>query len=144
MLAREVPGAADVLSFVVAAPPPARRRAVLAAAGRAVRALHDAGFEHPDIHLKNLLVAPDGRVLVVDLDGVRRHAELPRATRLAGLFRFDRFAAKQAARGLAVSRTDRLRVLKAYAGRDWPAKDELRSLASKLGAHIRRHEAVRG
>jgi len=144
LLARELTGAVDALTLLAASPPPARRRAILEAAGRAIRALHDAGFEHPDLHLKNLLVATDGRVLLVDLDGARRHAELPRQKRLAGLYRFDRYAAKQAAAGLPVSRTDRLRVLKAYAGRDWPTADELRVLARELAAHIHRHEAVRG
>jgi hypothetical protein len=144
LLARELPGAVDAMTLLSASPPPARRRAVLEAAGRAIRALHDAGFEHPDLHLKNLLVAADGRVLVVDLDGARRHEELPRPARLAGVFRFDRYAAKQAARGLPVSRADRLRALKAYAGRDWPRRDELREIARKLSSHIRRHEAVRG
>jgi hypothetical protein len=143
LIAREIPDAVDALRFLVDGPTPARRRAVLAAAGRAMRALHDAGFDHPDLHLKNLLVVPDGRVLVLDLDGVRRTTPLPRERRLAGLFRFDRFAAKQAAAGAAVSRADRMRVLRAYAGDDWPRRDELRDLARKLARHVARHEAAR-
>ena len=33
-----------------------------------------------------------GRVLVIDLDRVRRRGAMTRARRLAGLFRFDRYA----------------------------------------------------
>jgi hypothetical protein len=139
LLAREVAGACDVLHFLDAEPPAARRREVLAAAGRAMRALHDAGFEHPDLHFKNLLLTPDGTVLVLDLDRAQRHRSLARARRLAGLFRFDRFAAKQAAAGRRVSRADRLRVLRAYAGADWPERGELRALAARLASHVARH-----
>jgi hypothetical protein len=143
LFAREIPGASDVLTVLCARPKPARRRAVLESAGRAIRALFDAGFDHPDLHMKNLLVAPDGTVLVLDFDGVRRRAELPRARREAALFRFDRYAAKQAAAGLPVSRVDRMRVLKACAGRDWPKREELREIAGRLARHVARHEAVR-
>src|SRR5438046_10124699 len=118
LLCREIVGADDVLTALAKSPPPRARRALLAAAGRAMRALHDAGFEHPDLHFKNLLATPDGRVLVLDLDGVKRRPRLSRDDRRAGLFRFDRYAAKQAAAGKNVSRADRMRVLKTYAGDD--------------------------
>ncbi len=143
LLAREVESSADLLTLLGRDPPPTSRRAILEAAGRAMRSLHDAGFEHPDLHLKNLLAVPGGEVLVIDLDGVRRHDSLSREQRLAGLWRFDRYAAKQAAAGLCVSRTDRMRVLRAYAGRDWPGRAELRDLARRLARHVARHESVR-
>ncbi|MGH7212086.1 MAG: lipopolysaccharide kinase InaA family protein, partial [Acetobacteraceae bacterium] len=43
-------------------------------AKEAVRALHDAGIEHADLNLKNILIAADAggaqvRALVIDLDG---------------------------------------------------------------------------
>lgn len=142
LLLRELPGARDLLD-VLGDAPPARRRVVLAAAGRAMRALHDAGFDHPDLHLKNLLLGGDGSVRVLDLDRVRRRDALARERRLAGLFRFDRFAAKQAAAGARVSRTDRLRVLRGYAGADWPPRDEVRALAARLRREIARHAAAR-
>jgi len=143
LLAREVGGARDVLAFLVGNPLATERRAVLEACGHAVRALHDAGFSHPDLHLKNLLLGPGGRVLVLDLDRVRRPGALSRRRRLAGLFRFDRYAAKSARRGAPVSRADRMRVLRAYAGADWPGRAELRELAGRLARHIGRHDALR-
>ena len=78
-----------------------------------------------------------------DLDGVRGRGALARERRIAGLFRFDRYAAKQAAAGHPVTRTDRLRVLRAYAAADWPARADLRALAGRLRAHIDRHVPVR-
>lgn len=48
--------------------------AAMEAAGRLVRLLHERGVDHPDLNLKNILVAPgpDGpRALVIDLDRAR-------------------------------------------------------------------------
>ena len=42
-------------------------------------------------------------------------------------------------KGSPVTRTDRLRVLRAYAGDDWPERAELRELARSLARHIARH-----
>ncbi|MEZ4218887.1 MAG: lipopolysaccharide kinase InaA family protein [Myxococcota bacterium] len=82
-----------------AAPPAPQLRAatpdevarVAAAAGTAVRAFHDAGGRHADLHLGNLLVDADGaRAWVVDLDrAVAGAAPSParRARELARLLR---------------------------------------------------------
>jgi 3-deoxy-D-manno-octulosonic acid kinase len=142
ILLREVPGGRDLLETLAAGTPPARRQTLLFSAGRAMRALHDAGFHHPDLHLKNLLVTPADAVLVLDLDRAQRVPAVRRERRIADLFRFDRYAAKQAAAGHAVTRTDRLRVLRAYAGGDWPARAEVRELAQRLRRHIARHGAA--
>ena len=51
LVTREVPGAVDLLAFLESGPPATDRRVALRTAGRAMRALHDAGFSHPDLHL---------------------------------------------------------------------------------------------
>ncbi len=59
LVTRLVAGARDLGALLedgLAASPPRRRRAVLEAAGRAVRALHDAGIAHADLNVKNLLI----------------------------------------------------------------------------------------
>ena len=132
-----------MLAFLECAPAPSSRRATLRTAGRSIRRLHDAGVDHPDLHLANLLRLDDDRVLVLDLDAATWEEELPRERRLAGLFRLDRHAEKQRARGAAVSRTDRLRLLRAYAGSDWPDRSEVRRLAVELERHVRRHRRSR-
>lgn len=147
LLLRELPGARDLLDVLRSPLAAARRRAVLRAAGRAIRALHDAGFDHPDLHMKNLLLdgaAGDANgdtptVRVLDLDRTTRVERLSRERRLAGLFRFDRYAAKQVAAGAPISRADRIRVFFAYAGPDWPAREERRAIARRLRRHIGRH-----
>lgn len=143
LVLRELPRSRDLLDALTGRIHPEARRILLAAAGRSIRALHDAGFDHPDLHLRNLLLDAGGEVRVLDLDRVRRRREMSRERRLAGLFRFDRYAAKQAAAGAKVTRTDRLRVLRAYAGDDWPGRDELRALAARLRREIAQHAAAR-
>jgi 3-deoxy-D-manno-octulosonic acid kinase len=80
------------------------RGAAMGAAGRLVRLLHDRGVDHPDLNLKNILVAAprdaDGagrepRALILDLDRVRLgDGPVPGRGRGAMLARFWRSAAK--------------------------------------------------
>lgn len=71
LVTREVEGAHDLASALRACPEgPARWRA-LRAAGAAVRRLHDAGVDHVDLNLKNVLLDPHGQALVIDLDRCR-------------------------------------------------------------------------
>jgi tRNA A-37 threonylcarbamoyl transferase component Bud32 len=91
---------------------PARRRGLLGAAARFLRALHDAGIEHPDLHEDNLLVTdPDSaapRLHIIDLHRLRVGRRLTRRARVRNLglvgraFRF------------RMSCADRLRCYRAY------------------------------
>ena len=47
--------------------------ALLRRVARACRALHDAGFLHGDLGNQNVMLAPDGRTLFVDLNRARLH-----------------------------------------------------------------------
>ena len=61
------------------------------AALEAVRALHDAGIEHPDLNLGNLLFDPEGAVWILDLDRSRVHGEgLDDDARIDGIRRVER------------------------------------------------------
>jgi len=106
----------------------AKRRAIIQAA-RQVRGLHQAGIEHADLHLKNLLVhpGPDGkvRVAIIDFDGARQRPPETHAFRLRNLMRLARSARKvRAARQLLTVR-DRLRFLREYL-RGEPEADSIR------------------
>ncbi len=76
----------------------ATRRRAASAAGSAVRALHDAGGRHPDLHIGNLLFRDRGgrvEALVVDLDRARVAAPLGAGGRMAELMRLHRSLVKR-------------------------------------------------
>jgi 3-deoxy-D-manno-octulosonic acid kinase len=73
--------------------------ALLRRVGEAVRRLHDAGVEHPDLQVRNVLVRPERKdcVLVIDLDRSRFHSRtaLSPRRRAANLARLVRSAVKE-------------------------------------------------
>lgn len=130
LLLREETGAQDLLAWSrgTGGPAHADPAATLTRAGAAVRALHDAGVRHPDLHAKNLLVTVEGAVLVLDLDrATRASTPLPDAARVENLARFERFLAKQRLVGAELPRWDPTAFYAGYgrgeaAGSDWMAR----------------------
>jgi tRNA A-37 threonylcarbamoyl transferase component Bud32 len=96
-----------------AALPAAARRDALHRLGRFLRRLHDAETSHRDLKAPNVVAVPSSRgpaFAVVDLEGARVHRRpVPWQRRARDLARLD--ASVPAA---AVSRADRLRVLRGY------------------------------
>jgi 3-deoxy-D-manno-octulosonic acid kinase len=102
-----IDGARDFID-VYAETGEAGRMALLAAAGRAIRELHDAGVFHRDLTGNNLLVASDGSVAIIDFD--RAIVSAPGPGRLArqGCDRFWRSMTKLSAmRGVAFDDSER-------------------------------------
>lgn len=66
----------------------------LSAAGRAVRALHDSGGLHADLHPGNILVAQEGAFLI-DFDRARLFPALSPAQRASNLLRLRRALVKR-------------------------------------------------
>jgi tRNA A-37 threonylcarbamoyl transferase component Bud32 len=134
-----VEDALDAATWLAAAPARPRLRRALAAAGRAVRRLHDAGGFHPDLHVGNLLVREAGedppQVWVVDLDGARAGAPPAPAARMAQLMRLYRSLRKR--RLLSAAGGDRacLWFLHAYLAGD---RELRRALLARLPAERRR------
>jgi len=122
LLSREVRGAVDLQTFLYAPDAHAEWPATeaLAAAGRAVRTLHDAGVAHADLHPKNLLLdAATAGVRVLDLDRARAFdAPLTEGQRLDNLVRLGRSVEKHRRKGMPVGRRAALRFLRAYGGGD--------------------------
>jgi 3-deoxy-D-manno-octulosonic acid kinase len=139
LLTREVGGSVDLDAWLrgrgPAGAPPAPR--VARRAGRAVRELHDAGVRHADLHPKNLLLTPQGQVLVLDLDKARCFDRpLSDAPRAANLLRLARAVDKLALQGTPTSARLALRFLEGYAGtraaaRSWFERLVARRLAGR-------------
>jgi 3-deoxy-D-manno-octulosonic acid kinase len=138
LLSREVEGGEDLAEWLHAGAPEPERRTVLLVAGRAVRRLHDAGVAHADLHPKNLLLAPGGAILVLDLDRARAHdGSLPDGERLGNLVRLARAVEKHRLKGLRFSSRDGLRFLEGYAGGRRAAVEWFRRVSSRLSRGLR-------
>jgi len=88
----------DGIALLASGAGAAMRRQAASAAGSAVRALHDAGGRHPDLHIGNLLFRARGariQALVVDLDRARVAAPLEAAERMTELMRLHRSLVKR-------------------------------------------------
>jgi 3-deoxy-D-manno-octulosonic acid kinase len=91
---REEPHAEQLGTAWSAQDPGPERWRLLRRVGEAMRRLHDAGVQHPDLQVRNVLLCPGPpeRIVVVDLDRARFHAAKPirpraRASNLARLVR---------------------------------------------------------
>lgn len=104
------------------------RRAVLASLGRAVAALHAAGFVHRDLHHGNVLVA-DGQAWLLDVQRARRSRR--QTARLADLGWLD------CSLWGALSRPDRLRLWAAALGLERPFGPRARGLLRAVGRAAR-------
>ncbi len=115
-----VPGVDLVELFYGDAPPGGDARVrVLDAMGHVVRRLHDLGFVHPDLQLRNLLMSdaagPHPKAWLLDLDTCRAIRGDPDAARARNLERFYRSWAKwNALRGQRLTDKDRALFSAAY------------------------------
>ena len=116
LVSRELVGARDLVG-VLRDERGAPRRAALRAAGEAVRRLHEAGVDHVDLNLKNVLIDAEGRGVVIDLDRCRIGAEpLGEAARRSNLLRLYRSWVKLGvAEAESVATRDPLWLARAYA-----------------------------
>jgi tRNA A-37 threonylcarbamoyl transferase component Bud32 len=141
----ELDGARDLLDLFAAPISAPKRHAAVRSSARAIRALHDAGVDHADLHLKNLLVGegpagPGSTAWVVDLDLARRVAGgLPRAARVSNLARLYRSVEKHRRRGLHIDAEDVDVFCDAYFGDDAEGRAAARGALglARLRARIR-------
>jgi tRNA A-37 threonylcarbamoyl transferase component Bud32 len=136
LLTREVAGGLDLEAWLHGVPAPTDLHAarILRRAGRAVRAVHDAGVAHADLHPKNMLITRDGEVLVLDLDRARSaEGPLDDESRLANLVRLGRAIEKHRLKGMTAGRRFALRFLEGYAGGREAAGEWLERIRARLG-----------
>jgi 3-deoxy-D-manno-octulosonic acid kinase len=142
LLTQEVEGAVDLEAWLhgVRAPTRRPRRELLREAGRSVRMLHDAGVLHPDLHPKNLLLTPEGGVLVLDLDGARTGDGLVTdGGRVKNLVRLARAVEKHRLKGLRAGRREALRFLEGYSG----SREAAEAWLDRVRQRLRRGLALR-
>jgi hypothetical protein len=124
---QEEPQAQDLLTAWQRSPARRERCLLLRRVGGAIRRLHDAGVEHPDLQVRNVLLcsSPPERVVVIDLDRARLRAAAPPPARVRAshLGRLVRSAVKE---GLVD-----------------PRAGCARELASLLGGYVERDRALR-
>jgi hypothetical protein len=122
-----------------------RRRLLIEACGRSVRALHEAGIDHRDLNLANLLAAEGPRgpeVQVIDYDGARLGAPLPLRRRLRALQRLYRSAVKLHPRRRPPSLLTQMRWLKAYCGGDRELENYVRARRRSFSRHVALHRLL--
>lgn len=104
---REIPNGADLFAWLAATDDVGARDVVLNAAAGAVASLVSAGAHHPDLNIRNVLVAPgpDGGLSgwILDVDRVRFHVPGAPAVREANITRLRRSLRKSMRLGLSIT-----------------------------------------
>lgn len=149
LISREIPNSVDFIGYFTRygksadRRQPGEKRDLIRQAGRLVRKMHEAGIYHSDLHLKNFVVelgegAP--RCLhIIDFDRSSITHPLKSEKWLANLSRLDRSAEKWRAKGLSITRTDRLRFLRSYLQGDEERKSLVRGYLKGLSRRRRRY-----
>ena len=127
LVTEAIPGGTSLQAILSGQPLARRRRRLARAAGRSVRALHDAGFVHADLNLANLVAARGGepeppgaeaRVFIIDLDGGVFRRQVGHRGRRRNLMRLLRSYEKWIAPTSPLDRRDALAFLGGYCGED--------------------------
>jgi len=134
-ITRELAGCRDVPAFLGAArSEPAdmafrNKRALLAQVAQAVHVMHDRGFFHGDLNLKNILIDAGRRNAVYIIDWDKSQAQgagISRAQRSRNMVRCCRSMEKLRRQGLALTERDQLFFLRSYWGNDAGIRKRLR------------------
>jgi tRNA A-37 threonylcarbamoyl transferase component Bud32 len=103
----------DLLEFIKVSARKQRLRAIQYLA-RFLWRLENLGIYHPDLHLRNVLVKDDGRLIFLDFDKARRK-DITRKDVESMVWRLNRFAEKWEQKGyLQISMLERLLFLRTY------------------------------
>ena len=138
IVAREIPGARNLHVLTGERLSGVRRREILDRAASVLRDMHDAGFEHADLNLANLVWgrSPAGETLfVVDLERGRFANPMRAGVRIRALARLVRSCEKWMPESHRLTRREEVRFLLGYARGD---RALLRVVATRLGRYRRR------
>jgi tRNA A-37 threonylcarbamoyl transferase component Bud32 len=117
---------------------PRQRRALAFAVGDAIGRLHAAGLDHTDLKHSNLLVTPEHRVALLDLDSLARPHPPRWRRRVRALGQLEAFAVDLYP---WLPRTDRARFLCAYFRREPALRGRRRELVRDVRSWVERRLA---
>lgn len=135
IVAREIAGARNLHELAGERLTASRRREILDRTAVVLRDMHDAGFEHADLNLANLVWGKGGAgetLFVVDLERGRFRDSLPAGGRIRALARLVRSCEKWVPRPHRPTRREEIRFLQGYARGDGAL---LRTLAASLSRY---------
>jgi tRNA A-37 threonylcarbamoyl transferase component Bud32 len=133
MISREVENASNLLALRAEMTGQLKRELICRVADE-MRRLHEAGVYHADLTLKNILVHGSS-VTIIDLDKARLLGRRDETMDIRNLARFNRSVVKLLGKTGLVTRTDKLRFLRAYLR----GSDRLRELSRLCGAGLWAH-----
>ena len=139
-------------------PPPSRGRVsmwqgysrhkgeIIRAVALSVRAMHEAGLYHNDLHLKNILIARKApfKAYIIDLDKSSLHESLSLNQRIKNLLRLDRSVEKFMTAGAYRRASGRFAVTNNTPLRPITQRDRLRFLRDYMGGSHTWKEMARG
>jgi 3-deoxy-D-manno-octulosonic acid kinase len=113
LITGEAEGGVELIDFLKTRPGRPRLRAVRDFA-RLLARLSSAGVYHPDLHLRNVLVLPDGSLVLLDFDRARRQTVTPKDAEKM-LWRLKRFVDKmQEKKVLATDKKEEVLFLRVF------------------------------
>jgi 3-deoxy-D-manno-octulosonic acid kinase len=142
---REERGSKTLLELARELEAPAARVELAREVGRAVKRLHDAGVEHRDLQLRNVLAVEQSggrrRIVVIDLDRAAHHRGrgVPVRQRAANLGRLLRSAIKNGLWSTRVGEPEAAAFLEGYTGEDRGLRDALSGWVARERWKIRVH-----
>ncbi|MDI6761362.1 MAG: lipopolysaccharide kinase InaA family protein [Candidatus Brocadiaceae bacterium] len=134
VFSRELPETIDLLELLESSESTLdvqqHRGEIIRAVALSVRAMHEAGLYHNDLHLKNILITREApfKAYIIDLDKSSLHESLSLNQKIKNLLRLDRSVEKFMTVGAyrntplrPITQRDRLRFLRDYMGgsRTW-------------------------
>ncbi|MCP4006957.1 MAG: hypothetical protein GY725_22485 [bacterium] len=142
---REEPNASELLGVLHSLKDVKARRILIAEVADAVRRLHDAGVDHRDLQLRNLLVVPNSggrRIVAVDLDKAVFHGSggLSSSVRANNLGRLHRSAVKNGLAGSRIGPRELAIFASAYTRGDRELRAELRGWTRRERIKLALHQ----
>ena len=115
----EIPKSVNLPLFLNGLSDTKLRGEVLLRAGATIKKMHDAGINHKDLNMNNLLVKTgEDSIFIIDFDRAKIFDQLTDRLRSRNLKRLLRSARKLAKLGDSINDNDFLHILTGYAGRD--------------------------